>query len=314
MEGVIGNKSSKIAIIGFLLTFCMLSIYYFHFILKAEIVFTHLFYVPIILAGLWWARRGIAVAVFLALLLLISHISSPLETPIWADVVRAFVFLFVGTLVAVLNQKRLILMERVHSFNETLEQQMKLCRTEIVELYGKLEAIQNSISDPIIVLDDQLNILWTNKIATERYGDAFGKKCYQALEWLNEPCSDCIVKKTFEDGKVRSVKKDIVMKDGDQINFLITCSPVRDRDGTITSVTEAFHDISEYKRAEDDICKLTAELEKVQTQTNELAEKYAELEHLNALFVGRENRMTKLKEQIAELEVEIESLKSKGSE
>jgi len=82
----------KIGVLGSLLAICVLATYYSHFILKIEIVFTHLFYVPIILASLWWSRKGIAVAVFLALLLLISHIISPLETPIWMDIARASMF------------------------------------------------------------------------------------------------------------------------------------------------------------------------------------------------------------------------------
>ncbi|MBW2600267.1 MAG: hypothetical protein JRC60_09510 [Deltaproteobacteria bacterium] len=76
-----GTESFKIAVLAFLLFICAVLIYYSHFILRTEIVFTHLFYIPVILAGLWWSRRGIAVAVFLALVLLISHAISPLETP-----------------------------------------------------------------------------------------------------------------------------------------------------------------------------------------------------------------------------------------
>ncbi|GAJ15502.1 unnamed protein product [marine sediment metagenome] len=49
----------KIIIIGFLLIICLFLTYYFHFILKSEIVFTHFFYAPIILASFWWLKRGI---------------------------------------------------------------------------------------------------------------------------------------------------------------------------------------------------------------------------------------------------------------
>ena len=76
------KELNKIIILGFLLTVCILFTYYFHFILKTEVVFTHLFYVPITFAGLWWSRKGIAVAVFLAIVLPISRILSPLETPL----------------------------------------------------------------------------------------------------------------------------------------------------------------------------------------------------------------------------------------
>ena len=109
---------SKITVLGFLLVICLLSIYYFHFVLKTEVVFTHFFYVPIILASLWWSRRGIAVAAFLGLLLLVSHILSSLESLIWADVTRASMFLIVGTVVAILNAKMLALMEKLRLHGE----------------------------------------------------------------------------------------------------------------------------------------------------------------------------------------------------
>jgi len=51
----------KVAVLVFLLFVCLLATYYCHFVLRIEIIFTHLFYVPIILASLWWSRKGIAV-------------------------------------------------------------------------------------------------------------------------------------------------------------------------------------------------------------------------------------------------------------
>ncbi len=49
---------------------CCLLIYYFHWVLRIEVVFSHFFYVPIILAAVWWKKRGLVVPLFLALLLL----------------------------------------------------------------------------------------------------------------------------------------------------------------------------------------------------------------------------------------------------
>ena len=247
-------------VLVFLLVICLLSIYYFHFILQIEVVFVHLFYIPITLASLWWSRRGIAVAIFLALMLLVSHVLSPLETPVWADGVRAFIFVFVGTVVALLNQKRLILVDKLRLYSETLEQQVEERTSEIKELQEKQRAILDSIGDAIIVMDNEFNVIWANKIAIERYEIIFNKKCYDALKWLKEPCSDCIVKKTFMDGLVRSEEHAGILKNGNPINFIVTCSPVRDRDGTITSVVEVLHDITQRKRAEDEILAMNRNL------------------------------------------------------
>ncbi|MBN2018324.1 MAG: PAS domain-containing protein [Candidatus Cloacimonetes bacterium] len=312
MKEFIRKDSSKIAIVGLLIIACILLIYYFHFFLKTDVIFTHLFYIPIILASLWWLRKGIAVAVFLALILLISHILSHLGTPIWTDAARASMFLIVGVLVVVLNQERLMLLDKMQSYTDILEKQLEKFRSEIIELQEKQQAILNNINDVIIVMDNNLNITWANRIAVEQYGDILGKKCYESFEWLGEPCSDCTAKEAFMDGEVKSMVKDIVLKNGTQLNLIVTCSPIRDRDGTITSVVEIFHDISEYKWAEDEIRKLTDNLEHVIERTADLKEKYGELEHLNTLFVGREDRMLEFKQRISELEKEIEQFKKGG--
>ncbi|MDD5015003.1 MAG: PAS domain S-box protein [Atribacterota bacterium] len=114
------KELNKIIILGLLLFLCFFLTYYFHFILKTEVVFTHLFYVPIALAGLWWARKGIIVAVLPAVVLPISHILSPLETPLFAELVRALMFILVGISVGILSEKKRILEEKLRVRSEAL--------------------------------------------------------------------------------------------------------------------------------------------------------------------------------------------------
>ncbi len=74
----------------------------------------------------------------------------------------------------------------------------------------------------------------------------------------------------------------------------------------INSIVQAVRQKSEEKRrrqAERHLLELNEELEqRVKDETAELAEKNAELERLNRLFVGRDLRMVELKERIRELE------------
>jgi len=99
----------RITLLGFLLLFCILTLYYFHVILRIEIVYTHLFYVPIVLACLWWQYKGLAIAVFLAMILLISHAINLYDQSFLEDVLRGLMFIIIGTVVAFLSNKRLIL-------------------------------------------------------------------------------------------------------------------------------------------------------------------------------------------------------------
>ncbi|MDI6822458.1 MAG: hypothetical protein QMD66_06340 [Actinomycetota bacterium] len=43
----------KIGVIGGEIILCAVVEYYFHFILRMEIIYTHIFYVPIILGAYW---------------------------------------------------------------------------------------------------------------------------------------------------------------------------------------------------------------------------------------------------------------------
>jgi len=64
----------------------------------------HLFYIPIVLAGLWFRKGGIVVAGVLAALLLAGHMIFPMREPLLHDLVRAIMFVFVGTVVAKLKE------------------------------------------------------------------------------------------------------------------------------------------------------------------------------------------------------------------
>ncbi len=76
MDAVSGKQQEKgkLAIMGVLLLGACFLTYYCHVVLKTGTVFTHFFYIPIILASLWWPRKGIVVALFLAVVLIGSHL------------------------------------------------------------------------------------------------------------------------------------------------------------------------------------------------------------------------------------------------
>ena len=44
-----------------LLGFSFFLVYYFHFIMDTKIIFTHFFYIPIILSAIWWKRKAIII-------------------------------------------------------------------------------------------------------------------------------------------------------------------------------------------------------------------------------------------------------------
>lgn len=76
----------------------------------------------------------------------------------------------------------------------------------------------------------------------------------------------------------------------------------KDESGNPLQMTGVCFDITELKKAEEEIKKLNAQLEqKVAERTSQLESKYAELEKMNRIFVGRELKMVELKKEIKEL-------------
>ena len=89
----------RIAVVAALTLVACLLTYYFHVILNTGKVFSHLFYVPIILSALWWQRRGMLTALFLSGALLASSGMLRPEMMSLSDGSRVLMFLVVGWIV-----------------------------------------------------------------------------------------------------------------------------------------------------------------------------------------------------------------------
>ena len=82
-------------------------------------------------------------------------------------------------------------------------------------------------------------------------------------------------------------------------------APIRDEAGEITGSVVVGRDITEHKRAEEEIRKLNAHLEKrVEERTRELSERTTALESFNQAMIGREARIVELKEEVDRLRAE----------
>jgi two-component system cell cycle sensor histidine kinase/response regulator CckA len=98
------EKRRKIVLMAGLLIFaCGLKIFG-QVVLKTGIVYTHFFYIPIILAAVWWKRRGIAVPVFLTLFLIITDVMIGIKLEIGNDILRSVMFVMIFFIVSTLKE------------------------------------------------------------------------------------------------------------------------------------------------------------------------------------------------------------------
>jgi PAS domain S-box-containing protein len=103
---LIGGKEryGRIAFMVILLIASCFLTYYFHVVLKMGEIFTHFFYIPIILASLWWKRRGMGVAIFLAAFLILSDLVFRTNEVTANDYVRSAMFIAVSFIVGQLRE------------------------------------------------------------------------------------------------------------------------------------------------------------------------------------------------------------------
>ena len=103
---ILEKESYKIIIMLILLSISVFLTYFFHFVLGSGTIFTHIFYFPIILAAIWWKRKGLIIPLFLAFILILSYFLAPnINYPFYEDVFRIFIFIAVAIVVVVLSKR-----------------------------------------------------------------------------------------------------------------------------------------------------------------------------------------------------------------
>jgi two-component system cell cycle sensor histidine kinase/response regulator CckA len=112
-------------------------------------------------------------------------------------------------------------------------------------------------------------IIWANKAAAESVGkkpeELVGKKCHEVWSQRDIPCEGCPVEKAIEKGELES--GEISSPDG-RIWF-IKANPVVDEKGDIIGVIEITMNITERKKAEEELKKTKERYQKIVENANE---------------------------------------------
>jgi len=115
------DERIRVFIIIILIIISCVLIYYFEIILGTTLLIALFFYLPSILACIWWNKKGITVPCFLSVILIIFHlIQDPnIFSPVTINnLLRAFSLIIVGTVVALLSEQ---LSNREYELNDIIE-------------------------------------------------------------------------------------------------------------------------------------------------------------------------------------------------
>jgi len=99
------TEQQRVTIFAALLIVSVFLTYYFHAVLTLGTVFSHFFYIPIILAALWWEKKSILIAIFLGALVVASSLFYRPDILTLNDYGRALMFVVIALVVASLSEQ-----------------------------------------------------------------------------------------------------------------------------------------------------------------------------------------------------------------
>jgi len=100
------TRRYKCALVVLMLAACIAIAYYTMAIRGTDAVHTHLFYIPIVLAAIWWGWRGVLVPAFLVIVYLLMCLISGLEAQAVYVIERSLLFMSIGCVTAWLSERR----------------------------------------------------------------------------------------------------------------------------------------------------------------------------------------------------------------
>ena len=254
---------------------------YFHVVLHTDTVYTHFLYIPIVLAGMWWGRKGILIALILAVVVLSFHLFGIGIGPLWSDVARIGFFAIVAFFIGSLQDK-------------VLTGQNALRISE--EKYRLL--IDKSLSGIFVYRDDK--ILFTNSQFSEmllyKPPNIIGKSIWELFyEEDRSRVKNLVARRKAEGFSDLHYECRLVREDGKIIWADVASSVIAHYEGKPALLVNVY-DITEKKEAEEkrrELSELTQKQEEQlvhSTRLAELGEMAAAISHeLNQPLTGIRN-------------------------
>ncbi|MBL7152596.1 MAG: PAS domain S-box protein [Phycisphaerae bacterium] len=289
------RQKYKIGVVAALVVGACSLTYYFHVFLTRGTFIAHVFYIPIVLASVWWRRKGLIVAAFSSAFLIVSHVLLRPDVAVINDYSRAVMFLVISFVVGKLSERIAKDKDELESANEKLQ----ASEQEIREMEEDWRQSFNSLEDVMILIDRDFTIEKINanglKLLGKSHADVVGKKCYEVLHGLSAPTEGCPLKKSLKTGRVESI--DRFEKDFGG-HFSIKVSPVFDEKGRIIKFVDLMRDITERKRAEEErqaaYEQLQASEQQLKAANQQLRTEVAERRQVEEVLVKSEDRFRQL--------------------
>ncbi|MBE9547318.1 MAG: PAS domain S-box protein [Proteobacteria bacterium] len=246
-----GQKGKhRIAVMAVLLTGSCFLTYYCHVILETGTIFTHLFYIPIIAASIWWKRRGLVVAAFLAVMLISSHISFRNDLQIAGDLLRSSMFIIVAIATAVLSER--ITRERAHRESERRHAEIINFLPDAtfgIDLEGKVVAWNRAIEEMTGVKSEDMLGKGNYEYALPFYG----ARRPMLIDLVFKPVEE--IEKGYSyirrEGNTLLAEAEVPFVKGKSLFLWGTAGPIFDYKGEVIGAIESTRDITKIRQTEE---------------------------------------------------------------
>ncbi|MCK4255578.1 PAS domain S-box protein [candidate division WOR-3 bacterium] len=241
------KSKNQLSILLFAIVACVILTYYVGFIRGREIVYTHFFYIPIILAGMWYQRKAIFTALFLSIVyILLTHLS---PRPVSINTfTRCFILITVAYIIGLISDKR------------------AKGESQLRETRDYMEKLINLANAPIIVWDPLFSITRFNQAFEHLSGytanEVIGKELSMLFPESSRDESMNKIQHTMKNTNWECEEIPILHKKGDINVALWNSANIYEKDGaTLLSTISQGTDITERKRAEQKLKELNHAIE-----------------------------------------------------
>ncbi len=166
-----------------------------------------------------------------------------------------------------------------------------------------LDGIIKPVTDHMIMLDEEYNIVWVNHMLNKLFGENIvGKKCYQVYHGREKPCPNCMLRKTFADGRVHEQDKELVGRNGNKRIFRCSSKLAKGyQEGRAKRVLTNFRDITEFKQVEKELQKVyDKSVSRYKNKSKTLSDTLKKLEDKEKDLAQHKSDLEKLKKEIIE--------------
>jgi signal transduction histidine kinase len=132
---------------------------------------------------------------------------------------------------------------------------------EVTSLHLENELLFEKVPCYVAVLDRDLRIVRANRRMRQAFRAVRGGRCYEVYKRRDQPCPDCPVLKSFQDGQDHTSTHAGVTASGEELHYVVTASPLSReedvRDGPVKYVIGIATDVTYLRTLERE--KLEAE-------------------------------------------------------